>query len=113
MPDGKERRAIRSDSGLFSLETKTLFVTFVSPRNKGNPVYFYINARIKKGLPRQIHIIKVPISSLLLLIFLSFLKVLLKFNVDFDPMVIGADTRDSCLEKRVKEDPLGGSNKQY
>jgi hypothetical protein len=25
-----------------------------------------------------------------------------KLNVDFDPMVIGADTRVCCLEKRVK-----------
>jgi hypothetical protein len=32
---------------------------------------------------------------------------LLKLNVDFDPMVIGADMRDSCLEKRVKGDPAG------
>jgi hypothetical protein len=29
---------------------------------------------------------------------------LLKLNVDFDPMVTGADTRDSCSEKRVKGD---------
>jgi hypothetical protein len=34
-------------------------------------------------------------------------KALLKPNVDFDPMVIGADTRDSCSEKRVKGDPAG------
>jgi hypothetical protein len=32
---------------------------------------------------------------------------LLKFNVDYDPMVIDADTRDSCSEKRVKGDPAG------
>jgi hypothetical protein len=35
------------------------------------------------------------------------LKALLKLNVDFDPMMIGADTRDSCSEKRVKGDPAG------
>jgi hypothetical protein len=32
---------------------------------------------------------------------------LLKLNVDFDPMVIGADTPDFCLEKRVKGHPPG------
>jgi hypothetical protein len=35
----------------------------------------------------------------------SIILALLKLNVDFDPMVIGADTRDSCLEKQVKGDP--------
>jgi hypothetical protein len=34
-------------------------------------------------------------------------KALLKLNVDSDTMVIGADTRDSCSEKRVKGDPAG------
>jgi hypothetical protein len=32
---------------------------------------------------------------------------LLKLNVNFDPMAIGADTRDSCSEKLVKGDPAG------
>jgi hypothetical protein len=32
---------------------------------------------------------------------------LLNPNVDLDPMAIGADTRDSCSEKRVKGDPAG------
>jgi hypothetical protein len=40
---------------------------------------------------------------------LPFLKLaLLKHNVDFNPMVIGANKRDSCLVKRVKGDPAGG-----
>jgi hypothetical protein len=30
-----------------------------------------------------------------------YLMALLKLNVDLNPMVIGANTRDSCLEKRV------------
>jgi hypothetical protein len=30
-------------------------------------------------------------------------------NVDFDPMVIGADKLDSCLEKRVKGTPQAQS----
>jgi hypothetical protein len=34
-------------------------------------------------------------------------KALLKLNVDFYPMVIREDMRDSCLEKRVKGDPSG------
>jgi hypothetical protein len=37
----------------------------------------------------------------------TYKKALLKLNVDFGPMVIGADTRDSCSEKCVKGDPTG------
>jgi hypothetical protein len=37
---------------------------------------------------------------------------LLKLNVDFDPMVIGVDTRDSCSEKRVKGDPQDQSGEE-
>jgi hypothetical protein len=32
-------------------------------------------------------------------------KALLKLNVVYIPMIIGANTRDSCLEKWVKGDP--------
>jgi hypothetical protein len=39
------------------------------------------------------------------------IKALLKLNVDFDPMVIVADSRDSCLEKRVRENSQAESER--
>jgi hypothetical protein len=69
-------------------------------------LFLYIGYVDKKGLYGHVpsSLTSFNISRIMGVLYF---KAQLKLNVDFDPMMIGADTRDSCLEKRVKGDPAG------